>query len=234
MTELPQSLEAAIAQAAEATQAAIADGQSRLQVDLLFPELKPMPVAEQFIQSFADLGPHLKVFFSDAGAAALARRDWGDQPFTIRAVGELLEPVHPEDKVFVVVSPTAVEVAEVEKMANQAGDRPFILLNPSLEDIGAVGLGYTSRQLRNRFLSTFEFSYYLRPLEKAAVMRCYPSGWQVWIEKDDDYQLLAEVPQKPSGEDLDQILTQSTDAPTQPTRKSFLTDLQRFLRALSQ
>jgi len=45
MTELPKTLEQAIAQAREA-KAAIADGYSLLQVELLFPELKPMPVAE--------------------------------------------------------------------------------------------------------------------------------------------------------------------------------------------
>jgi len=45
MTELPKTLEQAIAQAREATKAAIADGYSLLQVELLFPELKPMPVA---------------------------------------------------------------------------------------------------------------------------------------------------------------------------------------------
>ena len=84
MAQLPQTLDDAIAQAQTATQAAIAAGYTRLQVELLFPELKPLPVAEKFVPTFAELGAGLKVFFTDAGTAALAKRDWGDVPFQIR------------------------------------------------------------------------------------------------------------------------------------------------------
>ncbi|MDV2993895.1 MAG: hypothetical protein N4J56_003549 [Chroococcidiopsis sp. SAG 2025] len=73
MTEFPQTLEQVIAQAAVATSAAIADGYTRLQVELVIPELKPMSVAEQFLADFTQFGSQLKVFFPDAGAAALAR-----------------------------------------------------------------------------------------------------------------------------------------------------------------
>lgn len=45
MPELPKTLEDAIAQARDATTAAIQDGYSQLQVELLFPELNPMPVS---------------------------------------------------------------------------------------------------------------------------------------------------------------------------------------------
>ncbi|MBD0388778.1 MAG: DUF1995 family protein, partial [Nostoc sp. C3-bin3] len=47
MSELPNSLEDAIAQSRVAVQAALADGCTRIQVEFLFPELKFMPVAEQ-------------------------------------------------------------------------------------------------------------------------------------------------------------------------------------------
>lgn len=76
MAELPKTLEDAVIQAQQATIAAIADGYTRLQVELLFPELKFMPVAEQFIPGFETYGDKLKVLFADAGASALARRDW--------------------------------------------------------------------------------------------------------------------------------------------------------------
>jgi hypothetical protein len=230
---LPQSLDAAIAQAREATQAAITAGYTRLQVELLFSELKPMLVAEQFLPLFADLGEHLKVFFSDAGAAALARRDWGDVPFTIRGVNELLEPVQPEDQAFVVVAPTAVEVTQVEAICEQAGDRPFVLLNPKLQDVATIGIGYAGRQLRERFLNTIEPCYFLRPLDNGAILRAYPSPWQVWLEASEgEYRLISETPERPSGEQLDQIFAQATGS-TKP-RTGFLADLQNFLRALTQ
>ncbi len=236
MTGLPDTLEAAIAQAREATQAAITAGYSRLQVELVFPELKPMPVAQQYLELFTDLGSNLKVFFSDAGAAALARREWAGVSYVIRGIEEMIEPVQPEDRAFVLVAPTSVEVNQVEKMCNQAGDRPFILLNPSLQNIAVVGVGYAGRQLRERFLNTIETCYYLRPLEGGAILRAYPGSWQVWLEKTEgEYELIAEEALKPTGEKLDEIFLRATQSTATPRSKpGLLKSLQRFLQALSQ
>ncbi len=245
MAEIPKSLEEAIAQARVATKAAIADGYTRLLVELVFPELKTMPLALQFIPVFEDLGSQLKVLFPDAGSAALARRDWGQVPFKIDDLGSSRSPVEnkiqPEDQVFLLVEATAVEVAQVEKLCQAAGSRPVILLAPRLEDAAVVGIGYSARQLRDRFIKTLESCYYIRPLEGAALFRCYPSPWQVWREVNDDYQLIAEQPQKPVGEALDQILfttsgSTSTDTGETPQVKKpgLVTGLQRFLRALSR
>lgn len=239
MTELPKTLEDAIAQAQEATQAAIADGYTRLQVELLFPELKLMPVALQFIPALEQMS-QLKVFFPDAGAAALARRDWGDVPFKILDVGTGRVPVQqqiqPEDEAFLFIAPSAVEVAQVEKLCEQAAARPVVLLNPRLEDVAIVGIGYAGRQLRARFLNNIEPCYHLRPLDGAALLRCYPSPWQVWLETGNDYKLVAELPKKPDGEELDQILTGETKASSSslPKKPRLFTNLQRFLRTLSR
>jgi hypothetical protein len=241
MAELPTTLDDAIAQAQSATQAAIAAGYTRLQVELLLPELKPMPVAQQYLPVFADLGASLKVFFSDAGAAALARRDWQDVPFQIRSLdvagarqtSTVEELVDPDDDAFVFIAPTAVEVSVVEQVCNAAGEHPVVLFNPRLEDIGTVGLGYTARKIRDRFLNTFEPCYYLRPMEQAAMLRCYPAAWQVWLEGSDEYSLLAEELQKPDSERLDQIFATASGKAQQPKR-SLIGEMQRFLRALGQ
>jgi hypothetical protein len=236
MPELPATLDDAIAQSQQATQTAIASGLTRLQVELAFPELKVMPVAEKFIPAFEDLGSQLRVFFPDAGSAALARRDWGEKSYSIRAMGEIKGQIQPEDKLFIFVEPSAVEVAQVEKLCEAALDRPVILLNPRLEDVATIGIGYAGRQLRDRLLNTFEACYYLKPLEGAALLRSFPDSWQVWMEKDTEYQLIAEEPQKPMGEALDEIFARATGQPTaqQPSRKGLLSGLQQFLRALSQ
>src|SRR4028119_1509248 len=212
MAELPKTLEDAIAQAKEATKAALEDGRTRMQVELIFPEiaLQAQSIAEQFLPVFEELGIQPKVLFPDTGAAALARRNWGTIPFKVDDLGTsrtaVERKIQPEDEAFLLVAPSAVEVAQVEKMANLAGDRPFILLNPQLEDVSIIGIGYAARQLRERFLGTIESCYYLRPLQGAAILRSYPSLWQVWLETNDEYQLIAEVPQRPAGEDLDQII----------------------------
>lgn len=241
MAELPKTLDEAIAQAQSATRAAIAEGYTRLQVELSLPELKPMQPARQYLPVFADLGLSLKVFFSDAGAAALARRDWGEVPFQIssldvagaRQTTPVEELVDSDDQAFLFIAPSAVEVSPVEQVCNAAGDRPVVLFNPRLEDIGTVGLGYAARQIRTRFLNTFEPCYSLRPMEQAAMLRCYPSGWQVWLEQSEGYTLLAEELQKPDSEQLDRIF-QSTNRSQQPPKRGLIAEMQRFLRALGQ
>lgn len=247
MTQLPQTLDEAIAQAKEATQAALNDGKTRLQVELIFPEiaLQAQSIAQEFIPLFEQYGSGLKVFFPDTGAAALARRDWGEVPFKISDIGTSRSPietrVQPEDQAFLLVCPSYVEVAQVEKLCNLAGDRPCVLLVPQLEDLYVVGIGYVARKLRDRFVTTIESCYYLRPMEGAALLYSYPGLWQVWLETDGDYKLIAQEPQKPLGDTLDQILAKATspndgntsEAPP-PKKPGFLTNLQRFINALSR
>ncbi len=235
---LPKTLEEATEQAKVATLAALDAGYTRLQIELQFPELKIMPVAQQFIPAFADWGSSLRIYFPDAGAAALARRDWGEQPYKIRGIRDLKSDLEPEDRLILFVEPSAVEVQEVEQICEATADRPVVLFNPRLEDIAVVGIGLAARQIRARFLSTFESCYYLQPLENAAIFRAFPASWQVWIEDAEtgDYRLLAETPQKPVGEVLEQILAgQTRDAEAAPVRrKGLLASMQQFLRALSQ
>lgn len=241
MVDFPTSLDEALIQAQSATQAAIAAGYTRLQIDLMLPELKPLPIAQQFLPVLADYGADLKVFFTDAGAAALARRDWGPVPFRMgsldvagaRQTTPVDDLVEPDDRAFLFVAPSAVEVAPVEQVCNVAGERPVILFNPRLEDIGTVGLGFTARQIRERFLNTFEPCYYLRPLDPVALLRCYPAPWQVWLEEGEIYKLVAEELLKPDSERLDAILMQATNS-QRPPKRSLVAEMQRFLKALGQ
>ncbi|WP_040654675.1 DUF1995 family protein [Rubidibacter lacunae] len=246
MTDIPRSLEETIGQARESTLLAIESGYRRLQVDLAIPEiaLQGQRLAWSFSELFRDCGMGLKVLFADTGAAALARRDWGEVPFRVDDLGSRNFPIErkmaTEDEIYLLPCPSAVEVQKVEELCNLAGDRPVILLAPQLEDVSIVGIGYAARQLRERFLSTLDTSYYLRPMEGAVVLRRFPAPWQVWRELEDDgYELLHEGGQKPMAEALDRILAgtdadEGEKATPVPTKKpGMLTNLQRFLRALS-
>jgi hypothetical protein len=244
MVALPNSIDEALAQAKTATAAALKDGYQRLQVEILIPELKVQDPAHQFISIFEEYGSHLKVYFPDPGAAALARRDWGETPYIVRGMSEPKGKIQPEDEIFFFIEPSSVEVNDLEKMCEQAGSRPVVLFIPKLENIATIGIGYSARQLRERFISKFESPYYIRPLEGAALFRCYPNPWQVWLENESGYELISETPQKPVGEELEGILqkalspgedeTDSTPATPQRKKPGLLTNLQRFFRALSQ
>ncbi len=243
MPELPRTLEDAIVQARVATQAALADGYTRLKVELLFPELKALPTVQQFLPAFEEYGDKLKIFFADAGSAALARRDWNEVPFQLSDIGtgrmaSIESKVQPEDEIFLFVQPTSVEIPQLEKICEVIGEsRPFVMFVPRLEEAGAVGIGYAARQTRQRFINTIDSCYYLRPIfEEAALFRCYPGLWSVWVEKNGDYVRVAELPQKPSGDELDTIIadgqSQSEGEPVAAKSKNVFRGLQRFVRAL--
>ncbi len=236
MTALPNSLDEAVDAAIVATQAALAAGYSRLQVELRFAELNPLPLARRFTGAFADLNREdgrsgLKVLFADAGTAALARRDWEGASFDMRGINEGRTKIEPEDRAFLLVAPTAVEVGTAEQLALAAAERPFVLFNPQLEDVGRVGIGYAGRQLRQRFLGTFEPCYVVQPLaDDVVLLRCYPEPWQVWQRAPEgDYRMVAEQPLKPSSDDLNRIFQTATGGRSE----GLFASMGRFLRALN-
>lgn len=253
MNKLPNDIDEALAQAIEAAKAALQDGYNRIQIEIVIPEieLQAQSLAAQFIPALLEEGIQPKVFFPDTGAAALARRDWQDASFKVKVedIGTSRSPVDskisPEDEFFLLIALSSVEVAQAEKLCNLAGDRPVVMLIPRLEDVSIVGIGYAARQLRERFLKTIESCYYIKSFGEAALYRCYPSPWQVWLEENGQYKLIAERPEKPMGDTLDIIIAQATttvetDSSTssqqttaKPQRKGFLAEVQKFLRALS-
>lgn len=243
MTVIPQTLEEAINQAKSSLQIALNSGCNRITIDLVVPEiaLKSQYLAFEFAQLFTDYGIGLKVIFPDTGAAALAKRDWGEVPFQVTDIGSSRSPLENKisdtDQIFLVVSPSAVEVALVEKLCNLACDRTVILLIPQLEDVSIVGIGYAARQLRERFISILESAYYFRPLESAMVLHRYGGLWEVWqqSEESEEYQLLAEVKEKPLGETLDRILAGNNqdEEKINPSPVDFFASLKSFLKALN-
>jgi len=244
---LPKSFEETIDQAKQAAMAALNDGFDRVLIELVIPEiaLQAQNLAWEFTSIFANYGSGLRVIFPDTGAAALARRDWGETDFKVGDIGSSRSPIEfkisEADEAFLVVCPSSVEVEQVEKLCNLANGRPVVLLIPQLEDVAIVGIGYTARQLRERFISTLYSAYYFRPLEGVIVYRNHPSKWQVWLEEtEENYQLIAEESQKPLGESLERIILQATNpTPENPEVKTnikkpgLMGNLQRFLRALS-
>ncbi|MEA5534758.1 DUF1995 family protein [Crocosphaera sp. XPORK-15E] len=246
MLEVPNSLEQAISQAKEAAKLALEAGVGRISLELIIPEiaLQAQALALEFTSLFEGRESGLKVIFPDTGAAALARRDWGETPFSVTDLGSRATAIESKisdaDEAFLLVCPSSVEVGTVEKLCNLAGDRPVILLIPQLEDVSIVGIGYAARQLRERFISTLESVYYFRPLDGVAVLRSYPSPWYVYLERDSGYELIAEETQKPMGEALENLILKATTGEEdnsnipQPKKSGMFANMQRFLKALSQ
>ncbi|MFP4009881.1 MAG: DUF1995 family protein [Spirulinaceae cyanobacterium] len=247
MLSIPTTLEAAIAQGKTAAQTALESGFGIVAIEINVPEiaLQAQTIALEFSKLFESYGSGLKVLFPDTGAAALARRDWGDIEFKVTDLGSRLSSVETrvadDDEIFLVVSPSAVEVAQVEKLCSLAGDRPVVLLLPQLEDVSVVGIGYAARQLRDRFISKIETAYYYKPIDGGAIIRAFPSLWEVQLDAENGgYTLIASEPTKPMGDTLDILINQATqgdsnnEVTAKPKKRGVLGNLQQFLKALSQ
>ena len=246
MNTFPPTLDAAVEQAKSAAQKAIADGYRLIQVELVIPEiaLKSEALAFEFAQLFAENETKVKVMFPDTGASALAKRNWGEQPFSVTDMGSRFTSIETqvaeEDEMFIVACPSAVEVDRAEKLSQIAGDRPVLFLIPQLEDVAIVGIGLAARQLRDRFIKNIYSCYYLRPLEAGAILKDHPSAWQIWLEKEENYELATELATKPMGEDLERLMISLTNPEGKngdskaKKKPSLLGNLQKFLKALSQ
>lgn len=231
--ELPRDRAEAQAQAIQAAQAAIEAGYTRLLIEILVPdvELKPEILAQPFLQL---LDPPFSVLFSDAGAAALAEREWqrlnlpdGTAVQSISARTQVNEEMG-----LLFVLPAVSTLDTVEQICNSVSKRerqprPVVLINPQLQDAASVGVGLAGRRFRERFITTFEPCYHLRPLAAGALLRVYPYPWMVWMEGEEDYHLLKTLDQQPYGEDLAEIFAEATDQPM-----NWIEGLRRFLQTL--
>lgn len=131
MNTFPETLDAAVEQAKSATFAAIADGYKLIQVELVIPEiaLKSEALALEFANLFSEYGSGVKVMFPDTGAAALAKRNWGETEFQVTDMGSRFTSIETQisesDEIYIVACPSAVEVERAEKLSQVAGDRHF-------------------------------------------------------------------------------------------------------------
>lgn len=104
--------------------------------------------------------------FTDAGAAALARRDAPEQAERLTSLSDrrrlqrrAAESEEPSEDagVLVLVAPSQAEYSEVEEIC-LAHRGAVVLLNGRLED-AAIGIGSVARERRRGFLATWESAY---------------------------------------------------------------------------
>jgi hypothetical protein len=99
--------------------------------------------------------------------------------------------------------------------------------------VAIIGIGYAARQIRDRFITTIEPCYYLRPIDESlALTRMYPTPWQLWVETEGDWRSAAEALLKPDSEELENLIAQATGQQT--AKGGFLGGLSEFIRALSR
>ena len=206
--DLPADLNAARRQCAAALEAALADGLTRLNVDLRFEGLRWPVVAHGLCQALPQPGT-MVLAFADMGAAALARRDFDLSAAQALTFADISAGRWPDDGTLcMAVTPAAADFTAFEEACTALGERPVIALNPRLED-AAVGIGSVARSRRRGFLALWQAAYGLYPLEQAALAYAHPGPWRLFREDHDGFRLVASLPDRPDGGTMDQLLGQS-------------------------
>ncbi len=245
---IPGSLSDACAQACESIAACIDAGQTRMFVEIdtsngdeTYTLLKnTMPVVRMVapcLQRGNDAEATVRVFLPDSGAAALLLRDWPDAPPCVAVTGIEQDSVVPGDAAALIVTPRASEVQRLEAVVNDAGDTPVVVLCPDLIDMGVTGLSLNARKLRARFIDTFVSAYYLRTAPWGVVLRAYPTKWGLWVDAPGTpvgFRLVAQLDERPSGEDIEKQLSGDDDSEKPGGLGAFFGGISRFLKVYSQ
>lgn len=148
------------------------------------------------------------------------------------------------------ICPSAVDVEAMEQIIDRVSPflsnsaRPVILVNANLVDMGATGLGFNARQLRQRLLNTFETVYFLRVYIPGVLVRQYPFEWSVWLDtassgedssaERDTYRLLESFETKPSEETIQSVFQKYAERTSAETRPNWFQSFVRFLKWYSK
>jgi hypothetical protein len=219
--QIPDSLEASAAQAVVAAQAAFAAGSTRAFVEVdttagdeTYTRLKrTLPLTRMLLPALPGL--KLAVLLPDAGASALAQRDWDSDVMADKADMERVSlngigrwRMDDIEGVFI-VAPRDSEVEDLERAVDQAGDLPIVCVNPDLINMGLTGLGLNARRLRERVIDKFVTVYYLKVYPWGVMLRVYPGDWGIWVDDlstASGFRLIKNLDHRPSSEEVDDAL----------------------------
>jgi len=202
---LPPDLRTAEAEALASLRSALAgDPRGRWTLELRFEGLRLLPVVLRLVGELESSVPGIRLLFSDAGAAALARRDGPELAERIATFSDHLRLRQSGAEVLILVGASQADYGTVESVCQAHAGR-VVLVNPNLED-GAVGIGSVGRERRRGFLAQWEAAYALIPLAGSALRRAHPLDWELFRLDPDGYRFAASYDHRPDGEERDGAL----------------------------
>tara|TARA_Y100001968_G_scaffold227782_1_gene210552 strand:- start:775 stop:1413 length:639 start_codon:yes stop_codon:yes gene_type:complete len=175
---------------------------NRLAINIKFEGLKLMPIILRLGDKLRNNDIKFKLLWSDAGSAALAKRDNPQLLEFINSFGEVNsgKSLCADDELVIAVSPQPYDYEEFLQLCNSHVGK-IIMFNGRLEDT-AVGIGSIGRDRRKTFISSWQLIYSLEPISKGALMINYPQDWQLFRLDEDGYRYLKSFPNRP---DIDTI-----------------------------
>tara|TARA_Y100001968_G_scaffold151157_1_gene138324 strand:- start:2528 stop:3166 length:639 start_codon:yes stop_codon:yes gene_type:complete len=175
---------------------------NRLSINIKFEGLKLMPILLRLGDRLNENHIKFKLLWSDAGSAALAKRDNPELIEYIYSFGEIIagKSVTTEEELLIAVSPQPYDYDQFLQLCNSHTGK-IIMFNGRLEDT-AVGIGSIGRDRRKSFLSSWKLIYSLEPISQGALMINYPEDWHLFRLDEDGYRYLQSFPNRP---DIDTI-----------------------------
>ncbi|MBU6251266.1 MAG: DUF1995 family protein [Cyanobacteria bacterium REEB417] len=207
---LPADLRSAEAQTLGSLQAVLQgnDG-GRWSIEWRFEGLRLLAPVLRLLTQLSQQGVPVLLLFSDAGGAALARRDAPDLADRIVDFRQL-EQRPTTDGVLLAMAPTAADYEIFERLCGRHRGS-VVMVNGRLED-AAVGIGSVARERRRGFVSTWTSAYALIPLDGGALRQAAPGPWELYRSDTDGYRLVATFEQKPDGEAIAATLSGAAGA----------------------
>ncbi len=172
----------------------------RWSITLRFEGLKVLPLVIRYSKQLATSCKNHYLAFPDAGAAALAKRDYPEMSQKIMTFTEIIKKTNSNDTstILVTVCPTPPDYEIFEELTKTYSG-PLIMINGRLED-SMVGIGSVARERRKRFLSLWNVSFWLEPLKNGALIRMFPHKWKLFRLTDFGYVFDSEYEDRPAQE----------------------------------
>lgn len=232
-TVMPSSQTDACERAREAVRAAIAGGMMQLFVEIdtsngdeTYTLLKRSLGVAREVARGVGRGGTTVIALPDAGAAALAKRDWGSEG-GIRVVGLESAKVADDVDAVVVVVPRGADVDELRRVAADAEemDAAVVVVNADLVDMGVTGLSLQARQLRSELLDGFEYGFVLRVCAWGVLLREWPRRWGAWVDDGEGgFRYAKGFDRRPGPDEIDGVMKESGG-----TGEGFVAKIARFL-----
>lgn len=210
---LPADLQTAEAETHSGVLAALAaDPLGRWTVEWRFEGLRLLAPVLRLHQQLIASGLEVTLLFSDAGGAALARREAPERAEVILDFRQLRQRQQQQgnsEGVLLVVAPAAADYEDFEPLC-LAHRGAVVMVNGRLED-AAVGIGSVARERRRGFVSTWISAYALIPLDGGALRHAVPGPWQLYRLDPDGYRAVGSSEQKPDAEVIAAALNGETE-----------------------
>lgn len=204
-------------------------------------------IANQGSDSSPWEGPKVRIYFPDAGSAALAKRDWKNEvPPCVQfsSCGGILSDDISSDSIIIFFCPRASEAESVEKILYNAEERRgddlmmTVMVNPLLVDMGVTGFGMAGRRLRERLIDNLIPAYYLRTLPWGALTRVWPQLFTVWQEDENaegGYRMIKAMDRLPSNPEVEDIFDIENGDMNEPGNgPGFLSGIADFVNGMTR